>query len=80
MGCREDNGTTKLDEWYLSTQYDVVDGSPLAAARIAWRRARHATPASVARNGTPGQALTRLNPLHEVAEPVLEGIEALIGT
>jgi transposase len=25
---REDNGVTKLDEWYLSVLYDVVDGSP----------------------------------------------------
>lgn len=25
---REDNGRTKLDEWFLSTLYDVVDGSP----------------------------------------------------
>jgi transposase len=25
---REDNGQTKLDEWFLSTLYDVVDGSP----------------------------------------------------
>ncbi len=25
---REDNGQTKLDEWFLSTLYDVVDASP----------------------------------------------------
>ncbi len=25
---REDNGEPKLDEWFLSTLYDVVDGSP----------------------------------------------------
>lgn len=25
---REDNGQPKLDEWFLSTLYDVVDGSP----------------------------------------------------
>jgi transposase len=25
---REDNGALKLDEWYLSVLYDVVDGSP----------------------------------------------------
>ena len=25
---REDNGRPKLDEWFLSTLYDVVDGSP----------------------------------------------------
>lgn len=25
---REDNGHSKLDEWFLSTLYDVVDGSP----------------------------------------------------
>jgi transposase len=25
---REDNGTRKLDEWFLSVLYDVVDGSP----------------------------------------------------
>jgi len=25
---REDNGTAKADEWFLSALYDVVDGSP----------------------------------------------------